>query len=263
MAWAASHRMAILLRGSAAARPRLAACLGTKEPLRASFCVLRTHLCPAAGRCTGGSFLRCGFFDEGEKGAPIRMALNGKHRRVFLLSLFLVSATVLSAASAAAASNVGLVGGGAFGEKVSVRPIVGPPVSSGPMPSVTLPSTGGCPFTANLASVVLVGKLEAQALSVSTQGALGTSGFVSSSAQASTVILAGGAAKANLVEPMPDRRLGCDDRRVDPDQWDRARYVGLGRPSAEYSGSHRRRRNTDPERTAERGWAKRPSLDHG
>ena len=127
------------------------------------------------------------------------MALNGKHRRVFLLSLFLVSATVLSAASAAAASNVGLVGGGAFGEKVSVRPIVGPPVSSGPMPSVTLPSTGGGPFTANLASVVLVGKLEAQALSVSTQGALGTSGFVSSSAQASTVILAGGAAKANLV----------------------------------------------------------------
>jgi hypothetical protein len=124
---------------------------------------------------------------------------------VFLLTLFLVSATVLSAAGAATAGTVGLVGGGAFGEKVSVQPIVGPPVTSGPMPSVTLPPAGGA-FNANLVSVVVTGILEAQALSVSTQGALGASGFVASSAQASTVSVAGGAARASVVSS----RCGID-----------------------------------------------------
>src|SRR5207302_299251 len=94
---------------------------------------------------------------------------------------------------------VGLVGGGAFGEAVSVQPVIGPPVTSGPMPTVTLPATGGGQFTANLVSVAIPGLLEAQALAVSTQGALGTSGFVASSAQALKLSAAAGGAKAGLV----------------------------------------------------------------
>jgi hypothetical protein len=67
------------------------------------------------------------------------------------------------------------------------------------MPTVTLPATGGGPFTANLVSVVIPGLLEAHALSVSTQGALGMSGFVASSAQAANTSAAAGAVKAGVV----------------------------------------------------------------
>jgi hypothetical protein len=76
---------------------------------------------------------------------------------------------------------------------------VQPAVTFGPTPSVTLPPTGGGPFTANLASFVLLGLLETKAESVSTQGVFGASGFVASSAQAATVSAAGRAVTASLV----------------------------------------------------------------
>jgi hypothetical protein len=116
-----------------------------------------------------------------------------------LLCLLVACAVCLAAADGAVAGTVGLVGGGAFGEKVRVQSVTGPPLSSGPMPSVTLPSTGGGPFTANLASILVPGLLSAQALAVSTQGVLGPAGFVASSAKASTLTAAAGAVKASLV----------------------------------------------------------------
>jgi hypothetical protein len=128
------------------------------------------------------------------------MALKGVCRYVFFLALLLASAVVLGAAGGAAASGtVGLVGGGAYGESVSVQPVLGPAVTSGPMPTVTLPATGGGPFTANLVSLVIPRLLEAHALSVSTQGALGTSGFVASSAQAANTSAAAGIVNAGVV----------------------------------------------------------------
>jgi hypothetical protein len=123
----------------------------------------------------------------------------GRHPSAFLLALLLVSAAVMVAANGVAAGTVGLVGGGAFGASVNVQPVVGPSVAYGPAPSVTLPPTGGGPFTANLASVTFPGLLETKAQSVSTQGALGPSGFATSSAQTATVSAAGGAVKASLV----------------------------------------------------------------
>ncbi len=122
-----------------------------------------------------------------------------RHRSLLLVALLLVAAAFLGGANGAAAGTVRLVGGGAFGTHVNVQPVVGPAVTFGPKPSVTLPPAGGGPFTANLASVVLVGLLQTKALSVSTQGVFGPSGFVTSSAHAATVSAAGGAVKASLV----------------------------------------------------------------
>jgi hypothetical protein len=116
-----------------------------------------------------------------------------------LVAVLLVSAAVLGVESGAAAGTVGLVGGGAFGTSVNVQPVVGPTVTYGPAPSVTLPPTGGGPFMASLASLVFPGLVETKVQSVSTQGALGPSGFVTSSAQVATLSAAGGAVKANLV----------------------------------------------------------------
>jgi hypothetical protein len=124
----------------------------------------------------------------------------GRHPCALVAVLLLLSAAVLGLANgAAAAGSVGLVGGGAFVAQVNVQPVVGPAVTFGPTPSVTLPSTGGGPFTASLASIALPGLLETKAGSVSTQGAFGPSGFVTSSAQVATLSAAGGAVKASLV----------------------------------------------------------------
>jgi hypothetical protein len=123
----------------------------------------------------------------------------GRHSCAFVVAVLLVSAAVLGVANGAAAGTVGLVGGGAFGTSVNVQPVVGPAVTYGPAPSVTLPPTGGGPFTASLASLVFPGLVETKVQSVSTQGALGPSGFATSSAQVATLSAAGGAVKASLI----------------------------------------------------------------
>ncbi len=128
-------------------------------------------------------------------------ALKSGRRRcaLFVLAAGVISAVVLSEARLAEAGTVGLVGGGASGTYVNVQPVVGPAVTYGPAPAVTLPASGGGPFTATLLSLVIPGLVETKAQSVSTQGALGPSGYATSSAQAATVSVAGGAVKANLV----------------------------------------------------------------
>lgn len=75
------------------------------------------------------------------------------------------------------------VGGGAFGEQV-----VGL-LSSGPMPSVTLPPGGGGPFNANLATFNLLGTGGSGVLQVSTTGSLGAGGFARSSASVTRLII--------------------------------------------------------------------------
>jgi len=84
------------------------------------------------------------------------------------------------------------VSGGAFGEQVAVTP-GGLPVSSGPMPSVTLPSGGGGPFTASLPSVNSPGQLTAGASTATTEGSIALSGpFAKSSADIATANIGAG-----------------------------------------------------------------------
>lgn len=85
-----------------------------------------------------------------------------------------------------ARADVNFTRGGAFGESVDVT-LAGIDINSGPSPVVTLPPTGGGPFTDNLAEVNLPDALLAQVLQVSTEGALGPAGFVESSADVANV----------------------------------------------------------------------------
>ena len=85
-----------------------------------------------------------------------------------------------------ARADVNFTRGGAFGESVDVT-LAGTDINSGPTPVVTLPPTGGGPFTDNLAQVDLPDALLAQVLQVSTEGALGPAGFVESSADVANV----------------------------------------------------------------------------
>lgn len=84
------------------------------------------------------------------------------------------------------AVEVTSVSGSAFGEQVAVT-VLGIPVTSGPLPTVTLPSTGGGPFTNSALSASVPGLLSAGILQVSTQGATGLNGFARSSAEVATV----------------------------------------------------------------------------
>jgi hypothetical protein len=127
------------------------------------------------------------------------MAPTCKRLRVSLVTLALSAMVVLGSAAGASAGTVGFVGGGAFVAKVNVQPVVGPAVTLGPISSVTLPPTGGGPFTASVASFAAPGLLEARLGSASTQGALGSTGFATSSARLVTISAGGGAVKASLL----------------------------------------------------------------
>ena len=115
-------------------------------------------------------------------------------RKPFLLAIM---ATVLVggiALGGPARADVTTVGGGAFGEQ-----IVGP-VSSGPLPTVTLPASGGGPFTASLLSVNVPNLLRTGLLEVRTTGALGPAGFSESSASVADVrVGSDNTFRANLV----------------------------------------------------------------
>ena len=96
----------------------------------------------------------------------------------------------IAALAAPAMADVTEVGGGAFGESVNVVRAGQPPVQSGPLPSVTLPSSGGGPFTASTlfsAAPADGSILQTGLLQVRTEGALGPAGFAASSASANNV----------------------------------------------------------------------------
>lgn len=106
-----------------------------------------------------------------------------KGRVAVVLIAILCAGIALAAPASADVTDVS--GSGAFGESVNVTVLGSGTVTSGPMPSVDLPSGGGGPVTNSLASVNLPGVLTAGLLNVSTQGTnLGShSGTSTSSAQ--------------------------------------------------------------------------------
>ena len=114
--------------------------------------------------------------------------------RSSLMAVMIGSVAVFLAAGPAVAGTVGLVGGGASGVIVQTGL-----VNVGPTPSVTLPATGGGPFTDQLASVNVPNVLTAGVATVSTEGALGTAGFSRSSAQLLTVNVLNGTITADAV----------------------------------------------------------------
>jgi hypothetical protein len=104
--------------------------------------------------------------------------------------------------AAPAAADVTEVGGGAFGESVNVTLGGVVPVQSGPLPSVTLPASGGGPFTASVASASAPASgaiLTTGLLQASTQGDLGPAGFSESSASVANVNVFDGRLTATAV----------------------------------------------------------------
>jgi hypothetical protein len=108
---------------------------------------------------------------------------NMKGRIAVVLIAVLCAGIALAAPASADVTDVS--GSGAFGESVNVTVLGTGSVTSGPTPSVTLPSGGGGPVTNSLASVNLPGVLATGVLNVSTQGSnLGShNGTSTSSAQ--------------------------------------------------------------------------------
>ncbi|HWF52788.1 MAG TPA: choice-of-anchor P family protein [Solirubrobacteraceae bacterium] len=99
------------------------------------------------------------------------------------------AATLGSLAYAQNAAASTTVGGGAFAIKANVSSFVAP-VNVGPLASVTLPSTGGGPFTASLLNTNVLGLVAVQAGNVSTQGDT-AAGTAASSANVANVSVAG------------------------------------------------------------------------
>jgi hypothetical protein len=114
-----------------------------------------------------------------------------RFRRPRIAAVVVLTAGALSVAASPASADVTSVKGGAFGESVNVTPLGLLNVTSGPIPTVTLPAGGGGPFTDSLASVCVptttCALLKTGILNVSTQGTLGASGGSSSSASVANV----------------------------------------------------------------------------
>ena len=91
-----------------------------------------------------------------------------KGRIAVVLIAILCAGIALAAPASADVTDVS--GSGAFGESVDVTVLGAGSVTSGPTPSVTLPSGGGGPVTDSLANVNLPGVLTTGLLNVSTAG---------------------------------------------------------------------------------------------
>jgi hypothetical protein len=113
-----------------------------------------------------------------------------RFRRPRIAAVFVITAGLLALAASPAYADVTSVSGGAFGESVNVTPLGLLNVTSGPLPTVTLPAGGGGPLTANVLSACVgpaCAILKTGILNVSTQGTLGASGGSSSSASVANV----------------------------------------------------------------------------
>ncbi len=122
----------------------------------------------------------------------LRRKTVGRFRlRKFHLSVACMSAIICSTALVSPAlADVTEVSGGAFGESVDVTTVLGANVTSGPLPSVTLPAAGAQPpITANVLSANVPNTLTTGVLDVSTEGGdLGShQGFATSSATVADV----------------------------------------------------------------------------
>jgi hypothetical protein len=111
-----------------------------------------------------------------------------KHMAHAACVVLVVVVALLPASTAGAA--VDSVGGGATGVDAEVTLLLQPLVTIGPLPNVTLPSTGGGPFTDSAVSINVPGVLQTGLLSVSAQGGnLGShAGFATASASVANVV---------------------------------------------------------------------------
>src|SRR5207237_6843277 len=132
---------------------------------------------------------------------PVRGGACSRSRwapRLAAIALVVLGSMVL--APVAAFAEVQAVGGSAFGEQTDV---LAGAVTSGPLPSATLPDGGGGPVTASASSSCvpagLCGVLRTGALSVSTQGSAGGSDGVRGYAQVANVDVAAGVVTGELV----------------------------------------------------------------
>jgi len=134
-----------------------------------------------------------------------RALLSRSTRTTAWVVLPTVSSVVLAGllATGPANADVTSVGGGAYGESVAVKLLAGNvPVSSGPMPKVTLPAGGGGPFTNKLASATVPMLLSAGVLTVSTSSSrLGShTSTANSSASTANVKLGSGQLTATVIK---------------------------------------------------------------
>jgi hypothetical protein len=123
-------------------------------------------------------------------------------RKSHLSAAGLAAIAALAVFAGAAQADVTEVSGGAFGESVDVRLLNAVPVTSGPLPSVTLPSSGAQPaITASVLSASVPGLLSAGVLNASTEGRnLGThDGFATSSASVADVNALAGRITATVI----------------------------------------------------------------
>jgi hypothetical protein len=121
--------------------------------------------------------------------------------RIRALLAAAIAATFAMAISASPASaEVTAVDGGAFGVQVGVT-LLGTSTTLVATPSVSLPATGGGPFTSNLASVNLPGVLSTGVLNTSTQGGNlnSHSGFATSDASVADVNVVAGLVTADVI----------------------------------------------------------------
>jgi hypothetical protein len=108
--------------------------------------------------------------------------------------------------------------GSAFGDRAQVTTVLGALANSGPTPTVTLPPGGSAvPLTDGVATVALPGLLNTGIITVSTQGTVGPTGSVQSSAQVAGLTvgpealpaLAANAWPTSSAPPAPPRSPAC------------------------------------------------------
>ncbi len=104
----------------------------------------------------------------------------------FLAVFAMVPAFALFLATSASA-DVTSVDGSAYGESVNVTTLLGVSVTSGPLPSVTLPGTGGGPISQTVLNANVAGLLSTGVLTATTQGSTGATGGARSSSDVANV----------------------------------------------------------------------------
>jgi hypothetical protein len=117
------------------------------------------------------------------------VAGRGRLRLFHLSAAFFAALACMAVLASSALADVTEVSGGAIGESVDVTTLLNAHVTSGPLPSVTLPAAGGGPFTNSVLNASVPGLLTAGVLNVSTEGgSLGShAGFAKSSASVANV----------------------------------------------------------------------------
>lgn len=128
-------------------------------------------------------------------------AERSRPRGLHLIAACVAAILSLALLASSAAADVTEVSGGAYGESVDVTTLGGSNVTSGPLPSVTLPPGGGGPFTASVGGANVPGYLSAGVMNVSTEGGnLGShQGFATSSASVANANALSGRVTADVV----------------------------------------------------------------